>query len=91
VNLLRTPLSLGAVYLALLVLLGATVVAAHQDMGAWNSPIAAAIAALKTLLITAFFMELRESKPLTRLVACAGLLWLAILLILTAADFQTRT
>ena len=89
-SLWRTAGSLSVIFLVLLWLLGATVVAARQDLGLWNFPVAATIAVMKSVLIAAYFMELRDSKPLTRVVACAGLLWLAILLSLTAADFETR-
>ena len=42
------------------------------------------------LLVALFFMHVRHSTKLTRLVVVGGLLWLAILLLLTFADFATR-
>jgi cytochrome c oxidase subunit IV len=56
----------------------------------WNFLIALGIAGLKMILIMLFFMHLYYSKPLTRLVACAGFFWLAILIGLAFADFYTR-
>lgn len=77
-------------YLLLLILLAATVGIAELHLGAWRFPIAAAIATLKTLLIMLVFMHVRESPPLTRLVAFAGFFWLGILFSLTLGDYYTR-
>jgi cytochrome c oxidase subunit 4 len=78
------------VFVVLLMLLTLTVVAARHDMGQWNFPIAAAIASVKALLIVLYFMQVRHSVPLTRLVIVAGLLWLAILFALSLTDYWTR-
>jgi cytochrome c oxidase subunit 4 len=78
------------VFVVLLMLLTLTVVAARHDMGQWNFPIAAAIASVKALLIVLYFMQVRNSVPLTRLVIVAGLLWLAILFALSLTDYWTR-
>ena len=37
-----------------------------------------------------FFMHVRHSTKLTKLVVLGGLLWLGILISLTMADFATR-
>ena len=79
-----------AVFVALLVLLALTVEAARHDLGHWNFPVAATIATAKALLIALVFMELHESRALTRLVAAAGLIWLAILFMLSLSDYFTR-
>jgi cytochrome c oxidase subunit 4 len=42
------------------------------------------------LLVALFFMHVRHSTKLTKLVVLGGLLWLAILLMLTLSDFTTR-
>ena len=42
------------------------------------------------LLVALFFMHVRHSTLLTRLVVLGGLIWLAILLLLTLTDFLTR-
>jgi cytochrome c oxidase subunit 4 len=78
------------VFVALLLLLTLTVAAARHDLGQWNFPIAAAIASVKALLIVLYFMHVRQSVPLTRLVVVAGLLWLAILFTLSLTDYWTR-
>jgi cytochrome c oxidase subunit 4 len=42
------------------------------------------------LLVALFFMHVRHSTKLTKLVVLGGLLWLVILLMLTLSDFTTR-
>jgi cytochrome c oxidase subunit 4 len=74
----------------LLALLGLTVALAYQRLGAFNTPIALAIATTKALLVAAIFMELRERRSLVIAFAGAGFFWLAILMWLAAADFTTR-
>ena len=43
------------------------------------------------LLVALFFMHIRHSTKLTKLVVVGGLLWLAILLLMTLTDFVTRS
>jgi cytochrome c oxidase subunit 4 len=56
----------------------------------WRAVTALAIAALKTLLIMMVFMHLYYSAKLSRLAACAGLFWLAILIGLSLTDYLSR-
>jgi cytochrome c oxidase subunit 4 len=42
------------------------------------------------LLVALFFMHVRHSTKLTRLVVLGGLLWLGILLLLTLGDVMSR-
>lgn len=78
------------VCLTLLVLTGLTIGLAHVNLGGWNSPVAMAIAVIKGVLIALFFMHLRSSPSVTRLVGLAGLLWLGILIVGTMDDVVTR-
>jgi cytochrome c oxidase subunit 4 len=78
------------VFAALLVLLFATVGAAHLPLGPWHLPVAMTIAVAKALLIALFFMHLLYSHRLTTIVAVAALLWLGIMIALTLCDFQSR-
>jgi cytochrome c oxidase subunit 4 len=71
-------------------LLGITVTLAYQPLGRFNGPIALTIATIKTLIVAAIFMELRDRRPLTLAFAGAGLFWLAVLLWLASADFTRR-
>ncbi len=75
---------------ALLALLGLTVLAAEWKLGTWSVVIALAIAGTKALLILVFFMHLKVSDGLVRLAAATGFVWLAILIGLTLADYASR-
>jgi cytochrome c oxidase subunit 4 len=79
-----------AVFVALLVLMGATLGAAAIDFGRWNLVIALSIAGIKTVLIVLFFMHLLHSISLVKFVACAGIVWAAIGAAFTLADYFTR-
>jgi cytochrome c oxidase subunit 4 len=78
------------VLLALLALTAVTTLVAFVDLGAFSVVVALAIAVCKMLLVALFFMHVRHSTKLTKLVVLGGLLWLAILLMLTLTDFTTR-
>src|SRR5215475_7708436 len=75
-------------------LLGLTILAtevAKVDLGAFSTIVALGIACTKMLLVALFFMHIRHSTKLTKLVVVGGLLWLLILLLMTLTDFATRT
>ncbi len=78
------------VLLALLVATIATTAVAYVDLGPFSVVVALAIACTKMILVALFFMHIRHSTKLTKLVVIGGLLWLLILLFLTLADFGTR-
>jgi cytochrome c oxidase subunit IV len=78
------------ILLALLVATGVTTAVARVDLGAFSTVVALGIACGKMLLVALFFMHIRHSNKLTKLVVVGGLLWLAILLLLTMTDFATR-
>jgi cytochrome c oxidase subunit 4 len=78
------------IFVILLVLLVATVVAAYLPLGALHFPIAMTIAVAKAVLIVLFFMHLRYSHRLTAVVSVAGFLWLGIMLALTLSDYLSR-
>jgi cytochrome c oxidase subunit 4 len=78
------------VYAALLVLTLLTVGVAYADLGPLNLVLALGIAICKALLVMLFFMHLRYSRHLTWLVAGAGVIWLAHLLVFTLSDYLTR-
>ena len=79
-----------AVWLILLALTAITTAVAFVDLGAFSVVVALAIAVVKMLLVALFFMHVRHSTQLTKLVVLGGLLWLAILLTFTLADVWTR-
>ena len=85
--------SLGAyfgVFSALMVLTGLTVWAAFQHLGIWNTPVALAIATSKAVMVALIFMHLRSSPKLTAIVVGTSVLFLAILILITASDYLTR-
>jgi len=79
-----------AVFAALLVGTAITVWAAFHDFGALNTVIALAIAGVKATLVILYFMHVKYSKPLIWTFVGAGILWLGILITLTASDYFSR-
>ncbi len=75
---------------ALYVLLVMTVAIALIDLGSLNIVAALAIAVTKMILVVLFFMHVRWSSRMVWLFASGGLVWLAILFMLTMADFLSR-
>ena len=78
------------VFLGLIILTGLTYVAATNDFGALNTPIALGIAALKASLVVLFFMGVRYNTPLTKVVVISGFFWLIIMFGLTMGDYISR-
>ena len=78
------------ILLALLVATAVTTAVARVDLGGFSVVVALGIASMKMVLVALFFMHIRHSTKLTRLVVLGGLLWLGILLVLTMTDFATR-
>jgi cytochrome c oxidase subunit 4 len=79
------------VLLALLVLTGVTTGVAFIDLGPLNPVVALVIAVIKMLLVALFFMHVLHSRRLTQVTVGGGLMWLAILLLLTMTDYVTRS
>lgn len=79
-----------AVFVALLVLLIATVGAYYVDLGPLNIVVALTIAIIKAVLIVLYFMHVRYSSRLVWVFAGATVVWLIIMLGLTFADYISR-
>jgi cytochrome c oxidase subunit IV len=75
---------------ALMVLTVVTYLVALVDLGRLNVVVALAVAVTKAVLVVLFFMHVRYSTRLTKIVVIAGFFWLAILIVLTLADYFTR-
>ncbi len=75
---------------ALMVLTVVTVGAAFVNLGALNFPVALAIALTKATLVVLFFMHVKYSSRLTKMVVGMALFFLAILLLLTMTDYLSR-
>ncbi|HUX09559.1 MAG TPA: cytochrome C oxidase subunit IV family protein [Terriglobia bacterium] len=78
------------VFFSLLILTVLTWRIAYIDLGRWNMVVALLISICKTGLVGMFFMHLRWSTSMVRLVVFAAIFWLAIMMTLTLGDFFTR-
>ena len=87
---LRLWIKPSLIWLALLLLLGATVGSAYIPLGALNTAINYIVAGGKAALVFIFFMHLDRSQAFVRLAAVTGLFWLVFLFSLTFADYATR-
>jgi cytochrome c oxidase subunit 4 len=79
-----------AIFAALLVLTGTTVLVAYLPLGGWHTVMALVIAVTKAVLVLLFFMHLLHSPRLMWVVVAAGAFWLCIMLTLTFSDYLTR-
>jgi cytochrome c oxidase subunit 4 len=79
------------VFAALIVATVLTTAVAFVDLGAFSVVVALLIAVCKMLLVVLFFMHVRFSTLLTRLVLAGGVLWFLILMGMTYTDFGSRT
>lgn len=79
------------VWVVLLLLTGATVTVAQFHFGALNIWIALGIATLKSALVIAFFMHMKDETPLFKLALLATLAILAIFIGLTFFDVLYRS
>ena len=75
---------------ALMVLTGVTIGVAFINLGALNFPLALAIAICKATLVVLFFMHVKESSRLTKLVVGTGFFFLIVLFTLTLTDYLSR-
>ncbi len=80
-----------AIFAVLMLGTGVTVWAAFQNFGKLNIVIALAIASIKATLVVLYFMHARYSPKRTQLVIVCAVFWLAIMLALTLADYDTRS
>ena len=78
------------VFIALMILTVVTVAVSRVDLGAMNTIVAMAVAIVKASLVILFFMHVIQSTRLTWVVILAAVLWLAVLFVLTFADYLTR-
>jgi cytochrome c oxidase subunit 4 len=79
-----------AVFAALIVMTTITVLVARIDLGPLNAVVALAIAVFKAMLVVLFFMHVRYSSSLTRVVVASGVFWLLIMILFMMSDYLTR-
>lgn len=80
----------GLIWAVLMLLLLLTLALAYVPMGRLSPAIGIVIAAIKAGLVALLFMELADARPLIRLAAMAGIVFLAALFLLTLADVLSR-
>ena len=78
------------VWVSLLVLTGLTVFAASLELGPFNAIVALTIATIKALLVLLFFMELRYTTAMTKIIVVAAIFFWMLLAGLTLSDYLTR-
>jgi cytochrome c oxidase subunit 4 len=78
------------VFGALMVLTAATVGLAFVDLGEMNVGVALIVAITKATLVVLFFMHVKYSPALIKLVLVAALFWLMLLMGITLSDYLTR-
>jgi cytochrome c oxidase subunit 4 len=77
-------------WLALMALLVLTAASSFFRLGTLNLAINMAVALAKALLVVLVFMHVRRGTPMIRVFAVAGVLWLALLVVLSSTDFISR-
>src|SRR5438046_1371906 len=79
-----------AIFGALMVLTGLTVGASMINLGPLNFPVAISIAIVKATLVILFFMHVKYSSQLTKLIIGSGLFFLLVMFSLTMTDYLSR-
>ena len=79
-----------SIFAALLVLTCLTVLVSRFDFGGFNMIIAMAIASVKAALVMSVFMHMRWDTAINNIAFLSSLLFLALLILFTLADFATR-
>ena len=79
-----------AIFGALMVLTAITVTIAFINLGPLNFPVALGIAILKATLVILFFMHVKYSSQLTKLICGTAFFFLFVLFGLTLSDYLSR-
>ena len=79
-----------AIFMALMVLTAVTVWVAFVDLGALNTFVALGIAGFKAMLVILFFMHVKYSSGMTKLIVGASFFWFLIMIVFTFSDYLTR-
>jgi cytochrome c oxidase subunit IV len=79
-----------SIFAVLMLFTALTVFAAFVNLGSLNFPVALAIAVIKATLVILFFMHVKYSSHLTKLVVVTSLFFLFILLGESFMDYATR-
>ena len=79
-----------AIFASLMVLTAITVSIAFIPLGRLNFPVALSIAILKATLVVLFFMHVKYSSRLTKLICGTAFFFLLVLFGLTLSDYLSR-
>jgi cytochrome c oxidase subunit 4 len=85
------PRTYYSIFGALMILTIITVVVAFINLGHFNFPVAIGIAILKATLVVLFFMHVKYSSQLTKLIVGMAFFFLAIMFTLTLTDYLSRS
>jgi cytochrome c oxidase subunit 4 len=75
---------------SLMILTGITIAVAFINLGRLNFPVAISIAVIKATLVILFFMHVKYSSRLTKLIIGTGFFFLLVLFVLTMTDYISR-
>ena len=78
------------IFTMLMVFTAITVAAAFLNLGPLNFPVAISIAIVKATLVILFFMHVKYSSQLTKLIIGSGLFFLLVMFSLTMTDYLSR-
>ena len=78
------------IFAMLMVFTAITVAVAFTNLGPFNFPVAISIAIVKATLVILFFMHVKYSSQLTKLIIGSGLFFLLVLFSLTMTDYLSR-
>lgn len=78
------------VFATLIVLTWVTAWVSTVDLGPMNIYVALSIAIFKASIVVMFFMHVKYSSRLTKMIVGSGILWLLFLLFVTMGDVWTR-
>jgi cytochrome c oxidase subunit IV len=82
--------TLVGVWAALVAFTIITALVATVNLGEFNIVVALIIAVTKASLVAWIFMGVRHTTSLTKLFVVAGLVWLGIMILITASDYTSR-
>jgi cytochrome c oxidase subunit 4 len=78
------------VFLLLMAMTAITVAVAYLHLGFFNKVVAVGIATFKATMVILYFMHVKYSSRLTKLVIASGVFFLILLLGLTMTDYASR-
>jgi cytochrome c oxidase subunit IV len=78
------------IFAALMVLTAVTIAVAFINLGPFNFPVAISIAIVKATLVILFFMHVKYSSRLTKLIIGGGFFFLLVMFVLTMTDYLSR-